>query len=544
MGYIKDLQDECLKKFKIQLEEVEAENKDEVLFQMDFSVVSFSCSLKDGYKMIHKLNHTIKILKKKKYQLITKINEECANLDMDTEQWRALSRKEKKKFANGIRRILLSLTDEYDERIKKLKKMRRDTLLRTGNIFLYIFTVLLAFGLSALLYLDKNIINIIVYPVSLVSILGFITIQVLYTVKYLKAIDSTIRGIIDFSIKRAFSTLLVIWWYIFLLAIVNEWNTNIVMYSFMAIFSLYIIFLIFDVFLSSRLFDETESALSLMAAITIGVFCFTDSINNIIVKQIGFPILFIGCFLLHILIIKKFILDKQPIKDILGIMYVVLIIVATIILTIVAFYKLLWRVPIGDQVVDNTLFAAVTGIYASILGGGLTLAGVAWTIKHNESQRKDEEKATKKPYLILDEVPLEELTADKKLNVITDSAVSFKTVFMETEIFVANNADCIFNGIILDNKYYKPSYKKYMKQGFWYFVSELRLAQSIKTDNFYLIVQDLLGNFYKYECFVKEDAESNPNLYYNYVCNNIGLPQDLTKEENLLINSVEESAKR
>lgn len=224
MGYIENLHDECLEKFKLQLEETKEENQNEVLFQMDFSAVSFSCSLKDGYKIIHKLDHLIKTIKKTKHQLAAKINELCSNLDIDTEQWRALSRKQKKKFKNDIKRILFSLADEYDEKIKKLKKIRRNILLRIGNTFLYIFTTLFTFLFGVLLYLDNIIINVIVYPVSLVLILGFVSIQVLYTVKYLKAINSTIFGIIDFSIKRAFSTLLVVWWYFVILTVVNDWN--------------------------------------------------------------------------------------------------------------------------------------------------------------------------------------------------------------------------------------------------------------------------------------------------------------------------------
>ena len=189
----------------------------------------------------------------------------------------------------------------------------------------------------------------------------------------------------------------------------------------------------------------------------------------------------------------------------------------------------------------DTLCNVIIPIYAAVVGGILTLAGVAWTIKHNESQRKDEEKALKKPYLILDEIPLDKSTKDIKLNVIINYAGPLKTVFTSTEIYVANNADCIFEGIIIDRKYYVSSRKIYMKQGLWYQISELSFAQSIKTNKFFLIVKDLLGNYYKYECLVKEDVESNAALYYNYICYDIGLPYDLTKEENFIIGSVKES---
>lgn len=123
-------------------------------------------------------------------------------------------------------------------------------------MFLYVLSALLSFGFGSLIYLNNIVVSAIVYPISVIAILGFIAIQVLYTIKYLKAIKSTIRGIIDFSIKRAFSTLLMVWWYVAILTFVNNWNTDIIMYSFSAIFILNIVFVIYDLFLSSTFFDE------------------------------------------------------------------------------------------------------------------------------------------------------------------------------------------------------------------------------------------------------------------------------------------------
>lgn len=339
----------------------------------------------------------------------------------------------------------------------------------------------------------------------IITLLGFIAIQVLYTIKYLKSIKATIRGIIDFSIKRAFSTLLMVWWYIFLLAIVNQWNTNIVTYSFMAVFALYVVFLIFDMFLSSQLFDEVECAFSLIAAIIIGVFTFADSINNVIVKQIGATFLLAACFLLHILIIKKFILDKKPIKNILGIMDVVAIIVETIILTIVASYKLLWKVPVDGQTVDNTLFSAVVGLYAAILGGGLTLAGVAWTIKHGEQQRKEEERKKLQPLFSFVNKNLFQETDRKKLTYIygskligsdnnnlekSQSESIIETFSMENtskiEFFVC--------GLYINNVLYKTNTKELIKKEHTIIFDFDQVSLNLKTVNeIKLYIEDLMG---------------------------------------------------
>lgn len=498
MGYVEDLRDKCLEEFKPQLEEAKEKNPDDFLFQMDFSVVSFSYGFIEGWKTIHELNRLIKAIRKTKRQITVRINEHCASLNLGTEQWNALSDKEKRDFKKNIKHALLGITDELSERIKKLKKIKCDILLRIGNVFLYILSALLSFGFGSLLYLDNIVINAIIYPISVLALIGFIAIQVLYTIKYLKAIKATIRGIIDFSIKRAFSTLLMVWWYIFLLAVVNQWNTNIVTYSFIAVFALNVVFLIFDMFLSSQLFDEEESIFSLIAAIIIGIFYFTDSINNTIVKQIGTSILLVACFLLHILIIKKFILDKKPIKDILGIMDVVGIIATTIILTILALYKLLWQAPVDGQTVDNTLFSAVVGLYAAILGGGLTLAGVAWTIKHNQKIRQEDRKNEVKPFFgLLNNLDVRVIKANEHVyHFFTCNNDSEKAIVGN---FVNTDKNCfILKKIIVAEKEYTPDSQ--------YLVSKEEIFQirifedEIPDDDckIILIVEDQNGNEWLY----------------------------------------------
>lgn len=276
MGYVDDLRNKRLQEFFEQLNTLKESEKKELLLSENFSIVSFSYGLRDGYKALRTYDKMIKELEVATHRLVAKINELCSKLQTELKSNKNVSSKVRKDFLNEIKKELLKETNEYNEAIKKLKKIKYDILLRIGNSFLYILSGLLSFGFGALLYLNNIVVNAIVYPISIITLLGFIAIQVLYTIKYLKSIKATIRGIIDFSIKRAFSTLLMVWWYIFLLAIVNRWNTNIVTYSFMAVFALYVVFLIFDMFLSSQLFDEVECAFSLIAAIIIGVFTFAD----------------------------------------------------------------------------------------------------------------------------------------------------------------------------------------------------------------------------------------------------------------------------
>lgn len=97
---------------------------------------------------------------------------------------------------------------------------------------------------------------------------------------------------------------------------------------------------------------------------------------------------------------QKFLIDKQSIKTMWEIMYFTFIAFLTILFTITALIKLFWVTPEDGQVVDNTVFSAIMGVYAALLGGGLTLAGVAWTIKHNQIIRQNDRKYEEKPFLV------------------------------------------------------------------------------------------------------------------------------------------------
>lgn len=50
---------------------------------------------------------------------------------------------------------------------------------------------------------------------------------------------------------------------------------------------------------------------------------------------------------------------------------------------------------------DPEIFTSIMGVFAGLLGGVLTLTGVAWTIKKQEETRKEEEKRKIKPYIVL-----------------------------------------------------------------------------------------------------------------------------------------------
>lgn len=65
---------------------------------------------------------------------------------------------------------------------------------------------------------------------------------------------------------------------------------------------------------------------------------------------------------------------------------------------------------------DPEIFTSIMGVFAGLLGGVLTLTGVAWTIKRQDEIRKEDEKKKIKPYIIL---------AKKEINYETINHIGF-----------------------------------------------------------------------------------------------------------------------
>ena len=411
MGYIDDLKNKEIEEFAKTIAEIKEEEKENVLYEVDFSIFSFSCKFKEGFDLLRRVKSLIKIMKKAKKSLEKTISTFYKEFKNKIRLDKNINKEKRKQLLSELKKIRKNATKDVEEKIEKVKKIRDDLRLRLFNFLTYIFSVLFALGYSVLLFQKNIVINAIVYPLYLLTVLWFIVLQVRYTIKYLKAIKSNIRGIIVYSTKRAYSTLLVAWWYLTLLVIINEWNANISTYSFAVTFIFYVVFIIYDLFLSSSFFDEVESTFSLIAAIIIGIVSFTDTLEGqFYVAQIAGVGMLFACLLLTILILKKFLIDKPNIENIIEVLYITMITLVTIGLTIASLYKIFWIQSSDGQDVDNTLFSSILGVYAAMIGGGITLVGVAWTIKDGdrkrqvevervENERKEEERKKYRPFI-------------------------------------------------------------------------------------------------------------------------------------------------
>lgn len=209
-------------------------------------------------------------------------------------------------------------------------------------------------------------------------------------------------------------------------------------------------------------------------------------------------------------------------------------------------------------------FEAFTAIYAALLGGGITLAGVAWTIKDGndkrkadleriENERREEERKKHIPYIKVTSNTITDYNSDAYIRNgldLTDPSHRNKlnnNVFYSTQIydFAIKNvsfANIIIKGVIIDDKTYwlkngmllEPNLTcKITTTSNW----EILLANNINY--FGIIVDDIFGNSYVVECFFENKIDTNvgpitatmddgvefTGFKHNYLLNGAGLPQ-------------------
>lgn len=155
---------------------------------------------------------------------------------------------------------------------------------------------------------------------------------------------------------------------------------------------------IYDFLSASKFFDSTENIITLVISILSAAAFGTASVENIFVASLVKILLVIISLWLTVLMLKKCMLDKIILDDINAIYNFVVLLLATILVSCFAIYFITWNKEPNEE---QTLFSAVMGIYAAVLGGAITLGGVAWTIRKADTDKKEEEKKKATPYLKL-----------------------------------------------------------------------------------------------------------------------------------------------
>lgn len=167
-------------------------------------------------------------------------------------------------------------------------------------------------------------------------------------------------------------------------------------------------------------------------------------------------------------------------------------------------------------------------VYAAIVGGGITLAGVLLTIKHNKEERNAEEIKRCFPYvkIIGWDVPTADdeayrLNINKPLATITNDTkptVGVKMVGIRGCV-IKNLADAsvIIQGFIIENHSFNlpeaalVGKNETCKINFTYSYNQ---THSGVFENCYLVVGDLLGHVYHFPCDIKCEGANNVSISY------------------------------
>lgn len=287
---------------------------------------------------------------------------------------------------------------------------------------------------------------------------------------------------------------------------------------------------LYDIFCSSKFFigELGYCSVVVLAGAVLCVLLF--AVENVIISQIVSGFLISVEIGLLLIIFKAFIIEQRKIETLVQIICMIVIVLMSICIGAVLIYRFTWVSPAEGKPADNTLFSAVMGIYAALIGGVLTFTGVAWTIRHNEQQRKADEKMRVRPYLVNSSYsnnhPIYPLLF-KNFSNENEEPLIIKKIY----VYVTDAADCIFIGLMTKEKFFPMDAEIYTKRNSYHATVELRLPQNTCLDKTYLIVKDLLDNLYKFECKLEACEDGK------YQCVDIGIPEELDKNRLQLINS-------
>ena len=158
---------------------------------------------------------------------------------------------------------------------------------------------------------------------------------------------------------------------------------------------------------------------------------------------------------------------------------------------------------------DNTIFNSLITLFSSIIGGGITLVGVAWTINHNKLEKRKEEEQKAKPVVFIcdpsttsfdrEKLITKILLSNNKLGSLNEAPKN-KNAYTLPHILI-NNSDyshVIIRGFIINDKYHLYDYGQVLpKDSTIYLKSDFRFEYQEEIKYVSIILQDMLENLYE-----------------------------------------------
>lgn len=170
---------------------------------------------------------------------------------------------------------------------------------------------------------------------------------------------------------------------------------------------------------------------------------------------------------------------------------------------------------------SNRLVSDVVAILAAIIGGGLTLAGVAWTIRKTDSDRLEEERKKYIPYIKL--VCTKEtdcnatLSINRSLDLDQQKDVNSKQAgyWIGMKSFAIKNIskeNLLLIGAMLEGTFYSLKVKTIIPVGETCLIDTIGVNYYSLENNmkdFSIVLSDVLGNEYECACEIKKSVDAS-----------------------------------
>ncbi len=182
------------------------------------------------------------------------------------------------------------------------------------------------------------------------------------------------------------------------------------------------------------------------------------------------------------------------------------LIILSLLFIIIGYYTIYY---FSYNIDDKNLFNSLITLFSAMIGGGLTLGGVAWTIKQEKQNRKDEEKLKAKPIVFICdydnlnhkfENPIKKNMFSRN-NLGTLLRANKRNKSYSVPKIIISNSDysyVVIRGFRINNDYHIFDFGQVLaKNSIVEMVSDFSFKYKNRIKNVSIVMQDILDNLYE-----------------------------------------------